>query len=227
MENKKINGNILCLFFRIPSLFLKISVSLCLCGLFAFSAIAQDLPDKIRGYKVYDAKISVKTESDKTETKGASEAFVKIGEPEIAEISLTGVTLEISAEVSGLEQSGRVDFLTFHDFRVNDLPVKVEEYKESFSFNKNQTVILPKPARIFLETSQVLRGALKERKESNEEWRVTGRVFVFGKFKKFGFSFRRVVPVEINIKIKNPLHQHDSLKKPSVSSFSSKNKQFH
>ena len=184
-----------------------------LCGLFAFSAIAQNLPGKIRGYKVYDAKISVKTESDKTETKGVSEAFVKIGEPEIADISLTGVTLEISAEVSGLEQSGRVDFLTFHDFRVNDLPVKVEEYKESFSFNKNQTVILPKPARIFLETSQVLRGALKERKESNEEWRVTGRVFVFGKFKKFGFSFKRVVPVEINIKIKNPLHKTNSLKK--------------
>ena len=223
MEKTKVNRRIFNLSTDFLCFFLKISVSLCLCGLFALSAIAQDFPDKIRGYKVYDAKISVKTESDKIETKGASEAFVKIGEPEIADISLTGVTLEISAEVSGLEQSGRVDFLTFHDFRVNDLPVKVEEYKESFSFNKNKTVILPKPARIFLETSQVLRGALKERKESNEEWRVTGRVFVFGKFKKFGFSFKRVVPVEINIKIKNPLHQADSLKKPTVSSFSPNN----
>jgi hypothetical protein len=50
-----------------------------------------------------------------------------------------------------------------------------------------------------------LRGAVRELKDSKEEWSVTGRVFVFGKFKKFGFNFKRVVPVEINIKIKNPL----------------------
>ena len=176
----------------------------------AFPFFAQDLPDKIRGYKVYNAEISVKTGDDKNETKGKSEAFVKIGEPQIAEISLTGITLELSAEISGLQQSGRVDFLSFHDFRVNDLPVKVEEYKESFSFAKNQTVILPKPAGIYLDMSQALRGALKELKESKNEWTVTGRVFVFGKFKKYGFNFKRVVPVEINIKIRNPLRQNDS-----------------
>ena len=218
MEKTKVNRRIFNLSPAFLCFFLKISVFLCLCGLFAFSAIAQDLPDKIRGYKVYDAKISVKTEGEKIETKEASEAFVKIGEPEIAEFSLTGVTLEISAEISGLQQSGTVDFLAFHDFRVNDLPVKIEEYKEPFSFTKNQTLVLPKPARIFLDTSQILRGALKERKESNEEWRVTGRVFVFGKFKKLGFSFKRVVPVEVNIKIKSPLHKPDTPEKPSVSS---------
>lgn len=179
---------------------------------FALSICAQDLPGKIRGYKVYNAEISVKTERDKNEIKKATEAFVKIGEPEIAEISLTGITLELSAEISGLQQSGRVDFLSFHDFRVNDLPVEVEEYKESFAFEKNQTITLPKPAKIHLGTAQTLRGALKEIKESKTEWRVTGRVFVFGKFKKFGLNFKRVVPVEINIKIKNPLRQNDSQK---------------
>jgi hypothetical protein len=223
MEKKEINGNILYSLLGFPSFFLKISVSLCLCGLFVFSSIAQDLPDKIRGYKVYDAKISVKTESDKTENIDKSEAFVKIGEPEIAEISLKGIIFEVSAEISGLEKSGTVDFLTFHNFSINDLPVKVEEYKESFSFNKNQTIILPKPARIFLDTAQTLRGALKELKESKKEWRITGRAFVFGKFKKLGFNFKRVVPIEINIKIKNPLLQPYSFKKLSVSPFSSDN----
>ena len=205
MENKEINGNILYLFLRFSSFFLKISVSLCLCGSLAFSAIAQDLPDKIRGYKVHNAKISVVTESDKTEGKSKAEAFVKIGEPELTDISLSGITLELSAEIRSTEQSGKIDFIAFHDFRVDGLAVEIEEYKESFAFKKNQPLILPKPFIIILGASETLRGALKEIKKSRDEWTVTGRVFVFGRFKKFGFSFKRVVPVEINLKIKNPL----------------------
>lgn len=176
----------------------------------ATTIFAQKLPDKIRDYKVYDAKISVKTDQ-KAQTeiakKGESAATVKIGEPELTEISLGGVAFEISAEIFDLEQSGTVDFLAFHDFRVNDLAVEIEEYQTSFSFAKNQSVKLPKPVRIFLGAAQTLRGALREVKDSKEEWTVTGRVFVFGKFKKFGFSFKRVVPVEVSVKIKNPLKE--------------------
>ncbi|MCU1287932.1 MAG: hypothetical protein JWN60_161, partial [Acidobacteria bacterium] len=146
--------------------------------LFTVPLSAQDLPDKIRGYKVYQADVSVKTDAVKTGTKSRSEAFVKVGEPVLAEVSLTGITLELSAEISGLRQNGQVDFLTFHDFRVNGLPVEIEEYKESFAFKKDQTVILPKPARIFLSATQTLRGAVRELKDSKEEWSVTGRVFV-------------------------------------------------
>lgn len=190
--------------------FLKMSVFLCLCGVFAFSSVsvsAQDLPDKIRGYKVYDAKISVGTNDDKTDPKTKSAASVKVGEPELIEVTLSAITFELSAEISGFEQSGTVDFLTFRDFRVNDLPVEIEDYTESFEFKKNQSVKLPKPARISLGAAQALRGAIRESKQSKPEWLVTGRVFVFGRFKKFGFSFKRVVPVAVNIKIKNPLAQ--------------------
>lgn len=178
--------------------------------LFCFLAAAQELPDKIRGYKVYDAKIVVGTANDEFDRKIKSEARVKVGEPELVEISLSGITFELSAEISGLEQSGAIDFLTFHDFRVNDLAVEIEDYTHSFEFKKNQVVKLPKPARISLGATQALRGALRESKESKPEWHVTGRVFVFGKFKKFGFGFKRVVPVEVNIKIKNPLKQMQS-----------------
>ncbi len=208
MKTTKINNYIFGDSFAFLSFPLQISAFLQICIsilLLSFLADAQNLPDKIRGYKVYDAKISVKTENDKIEPKGVSEAFVKIGEPEIADVSLTGITLELSAEISGLEQSGHIDFLTFHDFRVNGLPVEIEEYKEPFTFKKNKPIQLPKPVKIFLSTTQTLRGALKELKNEKEEWQVTGRIFVFGKFKKFGFSFKRVVPVEINLKIKNPL----------------------
>ena len=192
------------------NLFLKISTSLHVCVLiflFSCAASAQDLPDRIRGYKVYDAKISVGTLGDEIDRKKQSAAQVKVGEPEIAEISLNGITFELSAEIFGIEESGTVDFLTFHDFRVNNLAVEIEDYKESFEFKKNQTVKLPKPARISLGATQALRGAMREAKESKLEWSVTGRVFVFGKFKKFGFSFKRVVPVEVNIQIKNPLKE--------------------
>jgi len=195
------------------SLYKNFSTSLRLCGLFFFSSfvLAQDLPNEIRGYKVYNAKISVKNQTEKSVARNKSEAFVKVGEPEVIDISLTGVTLEISAEIDALGQSGTVDFLSFKDFRVNGLQVEVEEYKESFEFKKNQTIILPKPVKIFVGTGQTLRGAVNELKESKDEWRVTGMVFVFGRFKKSFLKFKRVVPVEINIKIKNPLRNSEQM----------------
>lgn len=174
------------------------------------SAFAQDLPKEIRGYKVQKAKISVvnqnaKTANSKSGKSDASEAYVNVSAPELADVSLTGITLELSAEIEASEQSGKVDFLTFYDFRVNGLAVDVEEYKESFEFKKNQKIALPKPIKIFVGTGQTLRGALAEFNESKSEWTVTGRIFVFGHFKKAGFSFKRVVPVEINLKIENPI----------------------
>ncbi len=166
---------------------------------------AQDLPKEIRGYKVYRAKISVKNQTEKSGAPDKSETFIKIGEPEIADVSLAGITLEISAEIQSSAQSGTVDFVTFQDFRVNNLAVDVEEYTESFQLEKDKPTILPKPIKIFLGAKQTLRGASEELKESKEEWIVTGKVFVFGRFKKSLLKFKRVVPIEINLKIKNPL----------------------
>jgi hypothetical protein len=180
------------------------------CGflLLSFSTLnAQDLPKEIRGYKVYQAKISVKNETEMTGAKDKSEAFVKVGEPELTNVSLAGITFELSAEIDSLDQSGTIDFLTFHDFRVNGLKVDVEEYRETIEFKKNQLIALPKPIKIFLSAGQTLRGALKEVNESKDEWTVTGRIFVFGRFKKSFLKFKRVIPVEINLKIKNPLKQ--------------------
>lgn len=187
--------------------YLRLSVFLG--GLFFLSIVAaaaqQEFPDKIRGYKVHRANISVKNQTEKTFAKDKSEAFVRVGEPELIDVSLTGITFELSAEIDSLAESGTVDFLTFHDFRVNGLKVEVEEYKKSFDFKKNQTVALPDPIVVFLSAAQTLRGALKEMKESKDEWTVTGRIFVFGQFKKSFLKFKRVVPIEINLKIKNPL----------------------
>ncbi len=174
---------------------------------FSSAAPAQKLPDEIRGYKIYRAKISVRNESDKSpqSVENETEALVKVGEPEVVDVSLTGVTLEITVDINSLDQSGTIDFLTFKDFRINGLAVAVEEYRESFDIKKDQPIILPKPVKIFVGTGQTLRGALGEFKDSKNEWTVTGTVFVFGRFKKSFIKFKRVVPVEINIKIENPL----------------------
>jgi len=174
--------------------------------LFFFSpAIAQDLPKEIRGYKVHRAAIAVRSQAERNGAKDKSEAIIKVGEPELIGISLAGVTFALAAEIDVLQQSGTVDFLTFQDFRVNNLKVDVEEYRESFKFKENQTVTLPKPIEITVGAGQTLRGALGEMRESKDEWTVTGRVFIFGQFKKSFLKFKRVVPIEINLKIKNPL----------------------
>lgn len=175
--------------------------------LIALPVLAQDLPKEIRGYKVYKTDISVST-SSKREKKKGPEARVKVGDPEVADLSFTGVTFELPAEMTSYDQSGHVDFLSFHDMKVNGLPVEVEEYRESFSFKKNELIALPKPARIFLGTRHMLKGAWKEMAESKKEWTVTGRVFIFGKFRKMGFNFKRVVPVDISIKIANPVLEY-------------------
>lgn len=189
-------------------IFRKIAASLRLGGfilLVSLAALAQDYPKEIRGYKVQKTNVSVKTGETGVETKDKAEIFVTIGEASVEDVSVTGLTLELPAEISATGQSGRIDFLTFKDFRVNNLKVDVEEYRKSFEFKKNEPTTLPEPIKIFVGLGQTLRGALGELRDSKEEWNVTGTIFVFGKFKKLGFNFKRVVPVEISLKIKNPL----------------------
>jgi hypothetical protein len=197
--------------FRFPLSVLHFSVFLCLCGLiFAATLKAQKLPGEIRGYKVHKAKISVTSKTAKPDVKlkdqkDRSEASARLTEPELIDTSLTGLTFEISAEIDPLEYQGKIDFLTFKDFRVNGLNVEIAEYTNAFEFKKNRVLTLPQPIKIFLGSGQALKGALGEIRNSKEEWTVTGTVFVFGRFKKWGFDIKRVVPIEVNVKIKNPL----------------------
>jgi hypothetical protein len=169
----------------------------------AASAFSQNLPDKIRGYKVYADTISVSTGD--SGDKQNSDASVKIGDPELVEAGLAGITFELPAEVLAAKQSGKVDFFTFHEVKVNGISVEVEEYRTPFSFKKGAPTSLPKPARISLPVTGIVQAAWQEMRDSKSDWTVTGRVFVFGRFRKFGMYHKRVVPVDFEIKIKNPL----------------------
>ena len=172
--------------------------------LLALPALSQELPKKIRGYKVHQDRIVIKT-SDVGSSNGSSDAVVKIGDPLAADISLTGVSFELPIEITAVDQSGKVDFLTFHDFRVNGISVEIEEYRHAFSFRKTESTKLPEPVTIVLPTASLVEAVWKETRESKREWAITGRVFVFGRYRKFGFHHKRVVPIDIKVQIKNPI----------------------
>lgn len=171
----------------------------------AISINSQELPDKLRGYKVHKENIVVQNESAQDTENKDFRVLMDFAEPELASVGLLGITLELDSKLTVLGQSGKIDFISFKDFRVNGIKVDIEEYEESFEFKKNEPFALKKPVQIFVSTSQTLRGALKEYKDSKEKWLVTGRVFVFGKFRKFGFNFKRVIPVDVELHIDNPL----------------------
>ena len=167
----------------------------------AASGLAQELPAKIRGYKVYRDNVSVNA------SIAVSDASIQIGEPEVVDVALTGITIELPAAFTTSAQSGKVEMVSFHDLKVNGIKVEAEEYNHEFEFRKGEKVIIPKPVRILVPASGLLRAAWQEMTEKRSEWIVTGRVFVFGKFRRFGFYHKRVVPIDLNLTVKNPLHE--------------------
>ncbi len=174
------------------------------CLVFSVPAYSQDLPDEIRGYKVHQADVLV-TNRDVPAGDEKPDARVRVGDPELTDKSISGITLEVMAEFDSLGHSGTVDFLAFNNFKVNGMAVSIDDYEVSFEFKKNETFLLPKPIKVFVGTLQTLRGALGEIRDSKPTWEVTGTVFVFGKFKKWGMKFKRVVPVEVRLTVKNPV----------------------
>lgn len=170
----------------------------------SLSAVAQDWPDKINGYKLHKAEIVVTNSSIRAaDNRGDAVVFVDV--PKVVDIGLGGISFEIMAEFVSRNESGKVDLVTFKDLNVNGLALDVEDYRHSFAFKKEKRVSLPLPAKVSIKTMSIPRAALSELMGSPNELAVTGRAFVFGKFKKFGFSFKRVVPVTIDLKFNNPL----------------------
>ena len=177
------------------------------------AASERTYPKEIRGYKVARAKVEIKKPKDSqsadADVRPASgsdaDALVQIGEPQVVSITPLGITFEVPVTVAAVKQDGRVDFLTFEDMVVNGMRVSVEDYMHPFDLPNNRPTPLPVPVRVYLSTPRALLGALGEWSESKEAWPVTGRVYVFGRFKKFLFKFKRVVPIELNLSLPNPL----------------------
>lgn len=161
------------------------------------------LPKKIRGYKVHNEILKYTFPAEKD---SEPDEFTAVVEDQILKsVSLTGLAFALDAEITSLKQSGTIEMISFHDFRVNDIPVTVNELNEPFALKKGVAVRLPEPVIVDLSAVGLVRGAWNELRDSKEKWVITGRIFVFGKFKKFGFNIKRVVPVDIVINIDNPV----------------------
>jgi hypothetical protein len=169
-------------------------------------------PKEIRGYKVELANVELKKQDAKGKEEAAgqnAETLIQLGEPKVTSLSPLGIALEVPVTVAAVKQGGRVDFLTFEEMTVNGTTVTVNEYQHSFDLPTSKPITLPKPVSIYISTPRALLGALGEWSQPKAVWPVTGRVYVFGRFKKFLFKFKRVVPVELNLSFRNPLKSKD------------------
>ena len=200
------------------------------CGATTVLLQTRTYPKEIRGYKVERTVVEVKkpeakngqtgkdqrqrgdnnsdgqTDAEPTSEAGVDE-LIKLGKPQLARVTPLGITFEVPIVVSAVKQSGHVDFLVFEDMVVNGTSVDIAEYHRAFDLPHKQPLTLHEPLRFYIYLPSALLAALGDWSDTKETWPVTGRVYVFGKFKKSVFSFKRVVPVELNLSMRNPLRE--------------------
>ena len=196
----------------------------CLLLLFITSstALAQSrpYPKEIRGYKIERTAIEIKKPDSKnrnsnsdgrTEAQNLSDsdvdALIQFGQPQLARVTPLGITFKVPIVVAPVAQKGRVDFLMFEDMSVNDTSVQIDEYRRAFDLPNKKPATLRDPLSFYIYLPSAVLAAIGDWRNSKEMWPVTGRVYVFGKFKKGLFSFKRCVPVELNLTMRNPLKE--------------------
>ena len=170
-------------------------------------------PDKIRGYKVERTVVEVKSAKNSTGAANNGpksddanvDQLITFGKPALARVTPLGITFEVPIVVAPVTQNGKVDFLVFEDMEINGHSVNIDDYNHEFNLPGNAPLTLKSPLSIYIYLPGAMLAAIGEWTDSRETWPVTGRVYVFGKFKKSLFSFKRCVPVELNLTMRNPL----------------------
>ncbi len=191
------------------------------------STVAQNhnYPDQIRGYKVERTVVEVKKAKPNNPSKakantdeqndapsaddGDVDQLIQFGQPELARVTPLGITFEVPIVVAPVTQKGHVDFLVFEDMVINGRSVEISDYRRSFDLPNKDPLTLHAPLSIYIYLPGALLAAIGEWTDAKDNWPVTGRVYVFGKFKKkiLGISagFKRCIPVELNLTMRNPL----------------------
>jgi hypothetical protein len=210
-------------------LLITVVVLLLVCSATSVLAQVRTYPKEIRGYKVERTVVEIKKPESKTQrprrvnapnqsnetnqsdsvagSDGDVDQLIVLGKPQLVRATPLGITLEVPIVVSAVKQGGKVDFLVFEDMVVNGTSVNVDEYHHSFDLPNNDPLTLRDPLRFYIYLPSALLAALGDWSDAKETWPVTGRVYVFGKFKKSVFSFKRVVPVELKLTMRNPLRE--------------------
>jgi hypothetical protein len=182
---------------------------------------ADTLPKEVRGYRIHRAQVelkkpkeSEKKKSDRKSANGTSEKeeydedeplLVRLGEAQLVSATPLGVTFEVPVTLAAVNQSGDVDLLVFEDMMVDDEPVTLEDYVYPFKLPNKVPLTLAPPLRIFVSTPQAVLRTVDEILNSKDVWQVRGRIYVCGRFKKYLFTFKRAIPVELQTSINNPL----------------------
>jgi len=179
----------------------------------------RSFPSEIRGYKVERTVVEIKQPRRETKNRKSGsddqsssdsdvDSLIQFGQPKLVRATPLGITLEIPIVVAPIKQSGRADFLLFEDMVVNGTSVEIDEYHRAFDLPNRKPLTLPEPLSVYVYVPSAVLAAVADWKKSKETWPVTGRVYVFGKFKKGPFSFKRCVPVELNLTMRNPLREN-------------------
>jgi hypothetical protein len=204
-------------------------IVLALVGVTTVLPQARNYPKEIRGYKVEGTVVEIKKaetnrpksgndngqtrndRADKSDSAANSaedvHELIQLGKPQLARVTPLGITFEVPIVVAPVKQSGHVDFLVFEEMVVNGTSVDIDEYHRAFDLPNRQPLTLREPLRFYIYLPSAMLAALGDWSETKETWPVTGRVYVFGKFKKGLLSFKRVVPVELNLTMRNPLKE--------------------
>ena len=192
-----------------------LAVLIAVAGTPVTSAQTRAYPDKIRGYKVERTVVEVKSvkNSRKAANNGSKtddanvDQLLTFGKPALARVTPLGITFDVPIVVAPVTQNGKVDFLVFEDIEINGHSVDISDYNHSFNLPGNAPLTLKNPLSIHIYLPGAMLAAIGEWTDSRETWPVTGRVYVFGKFKKSLFSFKRCVPVELDLTMRNPLKE--------------------
>jgi hypothetical protein len=181
-------------------------------------AQTRSYPKELRGYKIERTAIEIRkpnpgdrnsNSNGRTGEQDISEsdvdALIQFGKPQLARVTPLGITFKVPIVVAPVTQKGRVDFLLFDDMSVNDTSVQIDEYRRPFDLPNKKPSTLRDPLSFYIYLPSAVLAAIGDWNNSKEVWPVTGRVYVFGKFKKGLFSFKRCVPVELNLTMRNPL----------------------
>jgi len=164
-------------------------------------------PKEIRGYKVERAAVELRETKQKNAQQNTTPQPITFGSPRVAAITPLGITLEIPVVVAPVKQKGHVDFLVFEKMKVKDTSVEIDEYHRAFDLPNKKPLTLKEPLRFYVYLPNAIMVAIDDLTNTAKEWPITGIVYVFGKFNRSVFRFKRVIPVEINMTTPNPLHK--------------------
>src|ERR1044072_5251950 len=120
------------------------------CLLFLILAGGSFAQEKIRGYKVYNAKVLVASAHDSVppNIKDDFDSLVKIGKPQNFNLAAAGASFEIPLSVNLFKSGGRIDQVIFENVQVIGLKMQVKDLNEMFVLEKGMDMPFPRPLKV-------------------------------------------------------------------------------